>query len=381
MVRCGLENTDALDRALKDKKLGLLTSVSGVDHRLQSGIELLHERYHLTALFGPEHGVRGSCGAGETVGCSTDPLTGLPVYSLYREDSKHLTPEMLEGIDAVVYDIQDLGVRFYTFISSLLYTLQDCAAAGKELIVLDRPDPLDGLSVEGGLMQPEFESFVGAYRLPIRYGLTPGELAQMVNRQQKIGCKLTVVPVLGWQRRMLYPETELLFMMPSLGIPRFETALIYAGMCLIEGTNVSEGRGTSCPFELIGAPWIDAHALSRFMNEQKLPGVIFTPAWFTPTASKHAGVPCQGIHLHLTDPHAFVPVRTGIELLHALRTLYPDSFAFLPPVRPGSRPFISLLAGCDVFSYEQWDKDQLLARFEAESRRFALEKKSYHLYD
>lgn len=381
MVRCGLENNEALDRALKGKKLGLVTSVSGVDHRLQSGIDLLHKRYHLTALFGPEHGIRGTLDAGQTVDCYTDPLTGLLVHSLYRKDSKHLTAEMLQGLDAVVYDIQDLGVRFYTFISTLIYILQDCAAAGKELIVLDRPDPLNGISVEGGLMQPGFESFVGAYRLPIRYGLTPGELAQMVNQQQNIGCRLTIVPIQGWHRRMLYPETELLFMMPSLGIPRFETALIYAGMCLIEGTNVSEGRGTSCPFELIGAPWIHAHALARFLNERRLPGVIFTAAWFTPTASKHAGTPCEGVHLHLTDANAFAPVRTGIEVLNALRSLYPDSFAFLPPVRSGSRPFISLLTGCDAFSSEDWDKEQLLARFEAESRCFALEKAPYHLYE
>lgn len=381
MVRCGLENQSDCDAALRGKRLGLITSVSGVDSSLRSTIELLHERYGLSALFGPEHGVRGDRDAGQTVENYIDPQTGLMVHSLYRKDSKHMTPEMLQSLDAVVYDIQDLGTRFYTFISTLLYAVEDCAASHKELIVLDRPAPLDGCTVEGGMLQPAYSSFVGAYALPVRYGLTAGELARMYNEREGLGCNLTVVPVQGWKRKMRYPDTGRLFMTPSLGIPRFETALVYPGMCFFEGTNLSEGRGTSCPFEMVGAPWIDGHRLAKEMNSKKLPGVIFTAAFFTPTASKHQGKACQGVQLHVQNADSFLPVCTALELLDTVRKLYPKEFSFLPPVKQGGRPFISLLAGCDAFEDPDWDKDALIKRFEQESAAFELQKRQYHLYD
>lgn len=381
MTICGLENTAACDQALRGKRLGLITSVSGVTARLESGIEQLHQRYDLRALFGPEHGIRGEQNAGQTVESYQDSATGLPVYSLYREDSKRLPPQVLQELDAVVYDIQDLGVRFYTFISTLLYALEDCAASGRELIVLDRPDPLGGLVTEGGVLQQEFASFVGPWELPIRYGLTAGELAMMYNESKGLGCRLTVVPVQNWKRQQLYPETGLPFMMPSLGIPKFETVLVYPGTCFVEGTNLSEGRGTSCPFELIGAPWIEAPKLARYLTAKNLPGVLFTPAWFTPTASKHAGCACQGVQLHVRDARAFEPVRTGVELLDAVCTLYPEQFAFLPPHREGGRPFISLLSGCADFENPNWNKDALLERFYQESAAFAQRKQAFHLYE
>ena len=381
MTHCGLENIPACDRALKGKRLGLITSVSGVDARLESGIELLHRRYGLTALFGPEHGRRGEAGAGETVDSSRDPVTGLPVYSLYGRDSRRMPPEALEHLDAVVYDMKDLGVRYYTFIATLLGAVEDCAAAGKELIVLDRPDPLGGVAVEGGVLQPQYASFVGPWQLPVRYGLTAGELAGMYNQREHKGCRLTVVPLEGWRREMLWPDTGRLFMPPSLGIPRFETALVYPGTCLVEGTNLSEGRGTSSPFEVVGAPWVDARRLTDELRRRELPGVLFTPAWFTPSASKHAGEACQGVRLHVADAHTFRPVRTGLELLDAVRTLWPEQFALLPPPKEGGRPFISLLAGCGDLQDPHWDKDALLERFERESEAFAREKTAYHLYE
>ncbi len=236
----------------------------------------------------------------------------------------------METLDAVVYDIQDLGTRFYTFISTLLYVMEDCAAAGRELIVLDRPAPLDGVTVEGGLLEPEYRSFVGAYPLCIRYGLTAGELACMVNAEQKLGCRLTVVPCTGWERTRLFSETGNLWMMPSMGIPHFSTALVYPGTCLFEGTNVSEGRGTACPFEMIGAPFVDGAALAGAMNREGLPGVIFTAACFTPYASKHKGEPCEGVLLHVSDAHAFRPVRTGVTLLYRIREMWPRQFRWKP---------------------------------------------------
>ena len=235
MVLNGLDHLADAAPWLKGRRLGLITSTSGVTRMLTSGIDAIHAQFPLTALFGPEHGVRGDHDAGATVETYTDPATRLPVYSLYRKDSQHMTPEMLDLVDTVIYDIQDIGARFYTYISTLLYVMRDCAAAGKELVVLDRINPLGG-KVEGGLLQPGFESFVGAYPLTTRYGLTPGEFARLANEEQHIGCQLHVLPVLGWKREMLFPETGLYWMMPSPAIPNFETALLYPGTCLTEPT-------------------------------------------------------------------------------------------------------------------------------------------------
>ena len=330
MVLNGLDHLADAAPWLKGRRLGLITSTSGVTRMLTSGIDAIHAQFPLTALFGPEHGVRGDHDAGATVETYTDPATRLPVYSLYRKDSQHMTPEMLDLVDTVIYDIQDIGARFYTYISTLLYVMRDCAAAGKELVVLDRINPLGG-KVEGGLLQPGFESFVGAYPLTTRYGLTPGEFARLANEEQHIGCQLHVLPVLGWKREMLFPETGLYWMMPSPAIPNFETALLYPGTCLTEATNISEGRGTSAPFELIGAPFINGAALADRMNAKKLPGVIFTAAYFTPSASKHAGRRCEGVHIHLTDTKAYDTIRTGTALLYAIREIYPNDFALRQP--------------------------------------------------
>ena len=358
-----------------------MTSVSGVTLDLRPGYVKFHEVYPLVCLFGPEHGMYGKDGAGEDVDdVARDSATGLPVYSLYGgEEGRHIAPERLETLDAVVYDIQDLGTRFYTFISTLLYVMEDCAAAGRELIVLDRPAPLDGVTVEGGLLEPEYRSFVGAYPLCIRYGLTAGELACMVNAEQKLGCRLTVVPCTGWERTRLFSETGNLWMMPSMGIPHFSTALVYPGTCLFEGTNVSEGRGTACPFEMIGAPFVDGAALAVTMNREGLPGVIFTAACFTPYASKHKGEPCEGVLLHVSDAHAFRPVRTGVTLLYRIREMWPRQFRWKP--RDGKpRRFISLLAGCGAFEDEPPAPEALLAAWEADSAAFARRKAAYHLY-
>ncbi len=366
---------------LQGKRLGLVTSVSGVGRDFTSSVDILHSAYHLTALYGPEHGVRGAADAGAAVESYTDPDTGLPVHSLYRKDSKHFTQEMLADIDALVYDIQDVGTRYYTYISTLLYALGDCAKYGKELIVLDRINPLGGSIIEGNVLREEYKSFVGAYPLCTRYGLTAGEFARMANAEQALCCNLSVVPCAGWKRSTLFSQNDLCWMMPSLGIPRFETALLYPGTCIFEGTNVSEGRGTSCPFELIGAPWVNARALTAAMSARALAGVAFTAAYFTPSASKHAGQPCEGVHIHITDAHAFRAVETAYTLLYTLRDLYPDAFAFLPPVRSGSRPFISFLAGSGVFEGEPPALAALLEGFAQDEKAFLRRKEAYHLYE
>ena len=369
MVLNGLDHLADAAPWLKGRRLGLITSTSGVTRMLTSGIDAIHAQFPLTALFGPEHGVRGDHDAGATVETYTDPATRLPVYSLYRKDSQHMTPEMLDLVDTVIYDIQDIGARFYTYISTLLYVMRDCAAAGKELVVLDRINPLGG-KVEGGLLQPGFESFVGAYPLTTRYGLTPGEFARLANEEQHIGCQLHVLPVLGWKREMLFPETGLYWMMPSPAIPNFETALLYPGTCLTEATNISEGRGTSAPFELIGAPFINGAALADRMNAKKLPGVIFTAAYFTPSASKHAGRRCEGVHIHLTDAKAYDTIRTGTALLYAIREIYPNDFALRQSEDEKALLPINRLTGSDVLAHDWPDFDALMERWENEAKAF-----------
>lgn len=377
-IKNGVDNISSYRNLFEGKRLGLITSIAGVDAGLHSSVDILHEAFGLTALFSPEHGVRGDREAGETVDTYTDAETGLPVYSLYRKDSKRFTPEMLDAVDAVVYDIQDVGVRFYTFISTLLYALEDCAKAGKELIILDRVNPLGGDVTEGNILDMNFSSFVGAYPLPVRHGLTVGEFAAMANGQQSIGCKLTVVPCSGWRRGQMFHDTGLFWVMPSLGLPRAESAYIYPGHCLFEGTNLSEGRGTSCPFELIGAPFVNGAKLAKAMNAKNLPGVIYTAAYFTPTSSKHNGTACQGVHAHITDPYALRPATAGVELLYTVREMYPDDFEFLAPYREGGHRFIELLGGGSLLVEKT--KDEVLQIYVDDSARFKEAAVPYLLY-
>lgn len=381
MILKGIDRIREYDHLFRNKRLGLITSISGVNNELISTIEILHNNYKLDALFAPEHGVRGDKGAGQLVDTYIDDTTGVTVYSLYRKDSKRLTKEMLSTVDTVVYDIQDLGVRYYTFISTLIYALEDCAAHGKEVIILDRPNPLGGVKLEGNVLNSDYKSFVGAYTLATRYGLTVGELATMVNEEQNIGCNLTVIPCTGWKREMLFHETDQTWVMPSLGIPRYETALLYVGTCLLEGTNVSEGRGTSCPFEILGAPYINAEKLVKHLKEKNLQGVGFTPAYFTPSSSKHKGIFCQGVHLHITDYKAFEGYKTGLVILECLRNMYPDSFALLPPFKEGSKPFISILSGNDCFEKNDWISEQILETNNKQLIEFQKRKEKYHLYE
>ncbi|WP_105614803.1 exo-beta-N-acetylmuramidase NamZ family protein [Vallitalea okinawensis] len=381
MILKGIDRIREYDHLFKNKRLGLITSISGVNNELLSTIEILHENYRLNALFAPEHGVRGDRGAGQFVDTYIDDATGVTVYSLYRKDSKRLTEGMLNEVDAVVYDIQDLGVRYYTFISTLIYALEDCATHGKEVIILDRPNPLGGVKLEGNVLKNQFKSFVGTYPLATRYGLTVGELANMVNEEQNIGCHLTVIPCREWRREMLFHETDQTWVMPSLGIPRFETALLYVGTCLLEGTNVSEGRGTSCPFEILGAPYINAEKLVKHLREKNLNGVGFTPVYFTPTSSKHKGVFCQGVHIHMTDYKEFEGYKTGLVIIESLKKMYPDSFALLPPFKENSKPFISLLSGNDYFEKNDWTSEDILEKNDKDLIAFRKRKEKYHLYE
>ncbi|MEK3885523.1 DUF1343 domain-containing protein [Paenibacillus sp. PL2-23] len=380
MVRNGIDNIEAYSSLFKGKRLGLITSPTGLAADFRSTIDILHERFGLAAMFSPEHGVRGDLAAGALVDTYRDSATGVPVYSLYRKDAKRLTQEMLDAVDMVVYDIQDVGTRYYTFIYTMLYALEDCAKAGKPFVVLDRLNPLDGVTVEGNVLKEGFASFVGNYPLAVRYGLTAGEVATMANAEQGWGAELHVVPCIGWSRELTFSQLGRPWIPPSMGIPRFHTALLYPGTCLFEGTNLSEGRGTTAPFELIGAPFVDAELLAGEMNAKGLTGVYFRPAYFKPTFSKHEGELCRGVYIHVLDERALQPVELGVELLFTVKRLFGEEFSFLPPVRENGRPFIDLLCGDSVYRDEAVDVPELLERFREESRLFAERKRVFHLY-
>ena len=318
MVKTGIERKELWIEKLKGKRVGLLTNPTGVDRNLVSSIEILEKEVNLVKLFSPEHGIRGDIQAGEKVSDYTDEKTGLPVCTLYGA-KKIPTEEMLADLDVMVFDIQDVGSRLYTYLYSMSYSMQACGKYGKEFVVMDRPNPVGGLLVEGGYIEPDCLSFVGLHPIPYRYGLTIGEAARLFQGEYGVDCDLTVIPMEGWMREMYYDGTGLPWVFPSPNMPTLDTAIVYNATCLYEGTNISEGRGTTKPFELVGAPFLKADKLAGAMNEKKLPGVLFRPAYFTPVFSKHEGKLCGGVQLHVTDRNTFLPVKTGLYLLKEIK--------------------------------------------------------------
>jgi uncharacterized protein YbbC (DUF1343 family) len=315
---------------LRGKKVGLITNPTGIDSKLTSIVDLLHDDpdINLTALFGPEHGVRGDAQAGASVEYYIDEKTGLPVYSLYGKTKKP-TPEMLKDVEVLVFDIQDVGTRYYTYIYTMAYAMEAAKENGIPFIVLDRPNPQGGESVDGPVLEPEFSSFVGLYPIPLKHGMTVGELATLFNKEFKIGADLKVIKMKGWKRDMDYEDTGLPFVLPSPNMPTVSTTFVYPATGLIEGTNVSEGRGTTKPFELIGAPYINSDELAGKLNALRLPGVKFRAASFTPTFSKHAGKLSHGVEVYITDREEFKAVPTGLHIIKTIQDLYPSDFEFL----------------------------------------------------
>src|SRR5690606_2076557 len=283
------------------------------------------------AIVGPQHGFRADLQENMIESAhAEDRRRRIPIYSLYSE-TREPTAEMLEGLDALVIDLQDVGTRIYTYI----YTMANCLRAGRRhgvpVIVCDRPNPIGGLAVEGPMLEAGFESFVGQYPIPMRHGMTIGELARLFNEHFGIGAKLEVVAMPAWSREAYYDEPDLPWVLPSPNLPTLETAIAYPGTVLFEGTNVSEGRGTTKPFELVGAPWVDPEAFASRMNGHDLPGVFFRPALFEPTFHKHVGAPCGGCQIHVTDRRTFRSVETGVALLEAFLGMGPTAFAWRDP--------------------------------------------------
>ena len=389
-VRTGLEELKASGfAALRGQRVGAIVNPTSVDADFRHLADLLAGASGVTlrALFGPEHGVRGEAQYMEAVGEARDPRTGLPVYSLYGHSFESLSPkaEWLEGLDALVFDIQDVGSRYYTYVYTMALAMRAAAKAKVRFVVLDRPNPIGGEAVEGNLVGERFRSFVGLYPLPNRHGMTAGELARLFNALDGGGCELTVVPCGGWSRAQPFAETGLHFVPPSPNMPTVDTALVYPGMCLLEGTNVSEGRGTCRPFELFGAPWLDAAAVVERLSRLDLPGVKFRPASFTPTFDKHRGVSCQGAMIHVVDRRAFQPLLTGIAIVSVARELGQEKFAW----REDAYEFVEDIPAFDLLCGTDQVRTRLEAGrplaavvegFSAEADRFRTQREPFLLY-
>lgn len=383
-VRCGLDTILEERRdLLQGQRVGLVTSASAVTRMVTPAVDALRAACDLVALFAPEHGLTAHAADGAAVPYTVDVRTGLPVYSLYGE-SKKPTAEMLAGLDVLLFDIQDVGVRFYTYIWTMSYVLESAAEQGVPLIILDRPNPIGGQICEGPLVEPGYESFVGRYLIPLRHGMTVGELAQFFNRARGLNAGVTVIKAEGWRRSMWFDEAGLPWVPPSPAMLRLETAIVYPGTCLLEGTNVSAGRGTATPFESIGAPWIDGYRLASALNDLSLPGVRFRPTFFTPWASKHQGQTCQGVFVHVMDREAFRPLRAGLHVVAAIRSLWPTDFAWLQSSWEGRPAHFDLLIG-NGWVREQIDAghpvDPIVASWQQELVRFEERRRQYLLYE
>ncbi len=385
-LKTGLD-TLALD-TLNDQRIGVLAqpaSINGLgDHILDilAGADL-----NITTLFGPEHGIKGIAEDMEAVNHS-QPVTRNPqrAYSLYGTSFESLKPtsQMFENLDTLIIDLQDVGARYYTYIYTMAFCMETAARCNKKVIVLDRPNPINGIDIEGELITKGFESFVGWYPLPNRHAMTIGELANYFNKKYKINCDLQVIKMNGWNREMYFDDTKLPWVNPSPNMRSLDAAILYPGMCLLEGTNVSEGRGTDAPFEKIGAPWINAEYLINKMLDLKLPGIKYNSLHFTPNSRKFAEQKCSGIHFEITDRNEFRPYLTGLALIWAIATSYKEfkwrseTYEFVEDI-----PAIDLLTGSNEFrklvdDKVSWSEIKKLATYTPEN--FLDERERYLLY-
>lgn len=387
-IKLGLEKIlgDRRD-LLKKSRVGLICNQATVDHKFRHAADLFFEdpEINLTTLFGPQHGIRGDVQDNmiETAH-ARDRLTGLPIYSLYSE-TREPTAQMLENTDVLVFDLQDVGCRVYTFIYTMANALKACAEHGKKFIVLDRPNPIGGVEVEGSLLEPGHESFVGMFPIPMRHGLTCGELARFFNTSFSINCELEVVTMDEWSRDDFIDETDAPWVMPSPNMPTPDTSVVFPGTVYFEGTKISEGRGTTRPFELIGAPYIDSRRLADALNSLQLPGVIFRATDFMPTFQKHSNTGCGGVFVHVTDRRAFRSVISGVAIVKTIFDLYPDEFEWKNPPYEyvfDRNPF-DVIAGTTKLreAFEQGiDLKEIAASWNADEERFRAARENFLLY-
>jgi uncharacterized protein YbbC (DUF1343 family) len=389
-VNTGLDQLDKKwPRLLKNAKVGLVVHPASVNRKIIHAASILSSssKFRLNAFFGPQHGLRGETQDNmvEWNGFS-DAKTGLPVYSLYGETRKPYQL-MLTDLDALVVDLQDVGARYYTFIWTMELCMQACSELGKSAVILDRPNPITGSAVEGNMLSPSFKSFVGLRPVPVRHGMTIGEIALYLKQEYYPLLDLHVIPMTGWKRNMWFDETSLPWIMPSPNMPTLDTAIVYPGMCLLEGTLLSEGRGTTRPFEIFGAPFIDPDRLVGRLNEFGLPGVLFRPLYFEPAFQKHAKKLCGGAQIHVRNRNKFRPFKTGVAVLKAVRELYPrENIWKEPPYEYETKKMpIDILAGTDRLriSIDAGEKlDRMEESWREECAAFSKQtRKKYLLYD
>ncbi len=370
-VYTGVDRIGVIDKKLLGKRLGLITNPTGINRKQVSTADVLCKNYDLAAMFAPEHGVRGDAQAGDAVASYVDEKTGIPVYSMYGSARAAAEAEMAK-MEVVLFDIQDVGARFYTYMYTMAQAMVVCKNHNIPFVVLDRINPIGG-KCEGTVLDRNFSSFVGKYPTPTRSGITIGEFARLINATEGIGCDLTVVACDGWNRSLYFDETDLLWVSPSPNIPGTDTCLCYIGTCLFEGTNMSEGRGTTKPFEQFGAPWLKPDVIIREIANKDLSGFVLRETYFIPTFSKHAGELCAGMQIHVTDRDAFEPFKLGIYLVDAIRRTHPE-FEFLKTY------FIDKLLGSDAIRQEGFDADAFIAAQEAPRAEWQQKVKPYLIY-
>ena len=377
-ILLGIERVDEYKDLFEGKRVGLITNPTGIDTHFKSSIDILREKTNLVALFSPEHGVRASIQAGMHL--YIDEETGIPVYSLYGE-SRRPSKELMDKVDVLTIDIQDGGCRFYTFIYTMAYAMQACKEYGKEFVVFDRPNPAGCSIFEGTALDiSKYRSFVGYYPMIQRHGMTLAELAMLFNEEYGIGCQLKVIPMLHYTRDLEFEQTSAQWVLPSPNFPRVETAYVYNATCVFEGTNIAEGRGTTTPFELFGAPFINSEELARELNSLNIPGVYFRPQWFTPTFSKYMGVLCGGVFLHVTNRETFLSVKTSLILLDFIRNKYKSDFAINKPYKEGKPSLFDYELGCDELIVPTLDLENQMLKYEKDTLEFGTIRKKYLLY-
>ena len=394
MVKTGIDriNEEKIKRLLSGKRLGVISACSALSSDYRYPVDILNEKFDVAAIFSPEHGPRGVLGPGEKVNGGVDTLTGKPVYSLFEDfftstdraktDGAYMPrSENISALDCMVFDMQDVGSRYFTYVSTLFYVMCACAAQGVPLVVFDRPNPI-GDRVEGCVQDPQNLSFIGMTRVPIRHGMTVGELARLYNGEYKIGCDLTVVRMKGYRREMYYDETGLPFVRPSPNLPTLESVYVYNGTCMFAGTNVCDGRGTTQPFLLVGAEYIKPDELSDALNgDRSIRGVKFSPAFFRPEFGRFSGKTLYGVRLHVTDKRALSPVRLGVTMIKTIQDMYPDDFEFTKPKTDGGRYHIDLSTGNSDLRDGVLSAEEIMKKWNKDAAKFRQTRKKYLLYD
>lgn len=378
-MKFGIDRINDYMHLFEGKRVGLITNPTGINSEFKSTIEVLKEKVNLVCLFSPEHGVRGNLQAGVRFESYVDEESGIVVHSLYTKE-KRPTKEMLDTIDVLCIDIQDGGSRFYTYIYTMAYSMMACKEFGKTFVVFDRPNPINASDYEGNILDTKYRSFVGYYPIVQRHGLTIAELAKMFNEEFEIGCDLEMVLMGDYDRTKYYDELSKIWVYPSPNYPTINTGVVYNCTCIFEGTNISEGRGTTIPFEIVGAPFINPDKLAKAMNDFKFDGVHFRPQYFQPTFSKHANVMCGGVQLHITDRKTFKPVHVGWALLDVIRHMYPNEFEVLKPYVEGGNRMLQFNTGCNYILEDKYTLEEQFAILDKETVEFGKTRSKYLLY-